>query len=158
MASMFEQRERAFEAKWAHDEEMQFRVIVRRNELLAGWAASELGLQGEHAARYVAAIVAMGLRTKEPRGLFLKLRADLGAAHTEAVILGKMVDFLHTAGLDAGLAQRAATETGEVHAHRLGESEDDVAHVDLARILGHGCLNREGETHFRMLRKISTRP
>ena len=37
--TQFDDRERAFEAKFAHDEEMQFRITARRNRLLGEWAA-----------------------------------------------------------------------------------------------------------------------
>ena len=42
--TQFDDRERAFEAKFAHDEDMKFRVIARRNRLLGQWAARKLGL------------------------------------------------------------------------------------------------------------------
>jgi hypothetical protein len=40
----FNDRERAFEAKFVHDEEMQFRIIARRNRLLGEWAGAKMGL------------------------------------------------------------------------------------------------------------------
>ena len=47
----FEERERGFEAKFAHDQDMQFRLVARRDKLFAQWVASELKLpdsaQGE---------------------------------------------------------------------------------------------------------------
>ena len=42
--SQFDDRERAFETKFARDEEMQFRIIARRNRLLGEWAARLMGL------------------------------------------------------------------------------------------------------------------
>ena len=42
--TQFDDRERAFEAKFAHDEEMQFRISARRNRLLGEWAARQMGL------------------------------------------------------------------------------------------------------------------
>ena len=42
--TQFDDRERAFEAKFAHDEEMQFRITARRNRLLGEWAARQMGL------------------------------------------------------------------------------------------------------------------
>ena len=42
--TQFDDRERAFEAKFAHDEEMQFRITARRNRLLGQWAARQMGL------------------------------------------------------------------------------------------------------------------
>jgi hypothetical protein len=43
MATMFHERDRAFEAKFAHDEEFRFRVAARRDRLFAQWAAGVLG-------------------------------------------------------------------------------------------------------------------
>ena len=42
--TQFDDRERAFETKFAHDEEMKFRIIARRNRLLGEWAARQMGL------------------------------------------------------------------------------------------------------------------
>ena len=42
--TQFDDRERAFEAKFARDEEMQFRITARRNRLLGEWAARQMGL------------------------------------------------------------------------------------------------------------------
>ena len=41
--SSFEKREKSFESKWAHDEELRFKVMARRNKLLGLWAAGEMG-------------------------------------------------------------------------------------------------------------------
>ncbi len=49
----FNEREQAFEAKFAHDEELRFKMIVRRSRLFAGWVAQQLNLGGAQAAAYV---------------------------------------------------------------------------------------------------------
>ena len=46
----FDDRERAFETKFAHDEEMKFRITARRNRLLGEWAARQMGLSEAEAA------------------------------------------------------------------------------------------------------------
>ena len=156
----FDERERAFEAKWAHDEEMQFRIMVRRNELLGLWAGAELGLAEGAMERYVAELVALALKSNNSDALFLKLRTDLGAAHDDAVIRAKMGDFLEAATLDAGLEQRFARGAGKADIHRPGQSGGNVTHVDFAQIFtggDAGSLDQEGGMHFRMLRKISMR-
>jgi hypothetical protein len=158
--TMFDERERAFEAKWAHDEEMQFRIVVRRNELLGRWAAAEQGLADEAADNYVAALVALALKNKKIDALYLKLRADLGTAHSDAVILAKMDAFLDAATLDAGLEQRFALGAGKADVHHPGEGGSNVAHVDFTQVFSGGDagpLDQEGGMHFRMLRKISMR-
>ncbi|MCW0180346.1 DUF1476 domain-containing protein [Zavarzinia sp.] len=56
MAS-FNDREKSFEAKFAHDEEKRFRAVARRNKLLGLWAAEKLGLSGEAADAYAKEVV-----------------------------------------------------------------------------------------------------
>ena len=54
----FQDRERAFEAKYAHDEEFRFLVTARRDKLFAQWAAEQLGLKPESKADLTAAMLA----------------------------------------------------------------------------------------------------
>jgi hypothetical protein len=56
MATMFRERERAFEAKFAHDEEFRFLVGARRDRLFAEWAAEMLGLSREEGDALVKAV------------------------------------------------------------------------------------------------------
>ncbi|MFA5122906.1 DUF1476 domain-containing protein [Zavarzinia sp.] len=53
----FGEREKGFEAKFAHDEEKRFRAVARRNKLLGLWAAGKLGLSGEAADAYAKEVV-----------------------------------------------------------------------------------------------------
>ena len=53
----FDDRENAFEAKFAHDSEMQFRAEARRNKLVGLWAAELLGKSGDDAAAYAMEVV-----------------------------------------------------------------------------------------------------
>jgi hypothetical protein len=55
--SIFEDREKAAENAFEHDQELAFKIIARRNKLLGLWAAAQLGLAGESAARYAMDIV-----------------------------------------------------------------------------------------------------
>ena len=50
--SQFNDRERAFETKYARDEEMQFRILARRNRLLGEWAARLMGLSDAETQGY----------------------------------------------------------------------------------------------------------
>ena len=56
MTTMFPERERAFEAKFAHDEELRFLVGARRDRLFAEWAAEMLGLSREEGDALVKAV------------------------------------------------------------------------------------------------------
>src|SRR5689334_3332991 len=57
MDGAFKDREKGYESKWAHDEELRFKVYARRNKLLGQWAASQLGLSGAEAEQYARAVV-----------------------------------------------------------------------------------------------------
>lgn len=82
---LFEDREKEFEAKYRHDQEVEFRIQNRRNKLLGLWAAEQLGLSDQHAAAYAKEVVMAGLEgTGSDRGALAKLRADLQARRAEA--------------------------------------------------------------------------
>ena len=53
----FDDREHAFESKFAHDEEMRFRAQARRDKLLGLWAAGLLGKTGADADAYAKDVV-----------------------------------------------------------------------------------------------------
>jgi hypothetical protein len=81
MSSAFSDREKAFEDKWAHDEELRFKVLARRNKLLGLWAATEMGLKGPTADDYARAIVQAELSKDGDEAVFQKLKADFAAAN-----------------------------------------------------------------------------
>ena len=62
----FDDREKAFEAKYALDQEQEFKAIARRNKMLGLWAAEKMGLSADSADQYAAAIVRDVLES-EPR-------------------------------------------------------------------------------------------
>src|ERR1700722_18337968 len=100
MSSGFSDREKAFEDKWAHDEELRFKVLARRNKLLGHWAATEMGLKGPAADDYAKAIVQAELTKDGDEAVFQKLRTDFAAANTprtDHLIQVKMNEFLGTA-------------------------------------------------------------
>ncbi|MEA3389080.1 MAG: DUF1476 domain-containing protein, partial [Pseudomonadota bacterium] len=53
----FDDREKAFENMFAHDQEMEFRIQARRNRLLGEWAAVKMGLTPEETDAYAKAVV-----------------------------------------------------------------------------------------------------
>lgn len=75
----FDEREKAYEAQLAHDEELRFRVLVRRNKLLGLWAAEKLGKSGAAAEDYAAALINIHLAGNGDDSVFAKLRADFNA-------------------------------------------------------------------------------
>ncbi len=79
----FDQREKAYEAKLAHDEELKFKATVRRNKWLGLWAAGKLGKTGEAAEDYAAEVIAVELDEGDGEVILKKLRADFDAAHVD---------------------------------------------------------------------------
>lgn len=69
----FNEREKAFEEKFAHDEELRFKVNVKAAKLLAEWSATQIGLSPEI---YVNELVNMVTSGKDEEALFNKIIAD----------------------------------------------------------------------------------
>jgi hypothetical protein len=98
----FDDRERAFEAKFAHDEEMAFRIVARRNRLLGVWAAERMKLTPEEADSYAKTVV----------------HADLEEAG-DGDVVRKVVGDLNAAGVDIGEAEvQAALDEQTIAARR----------------------------------------
>lgn len=101
-------RERAEEAHFALEEEMQFRIHARRNRLLGQWAAERMGLSAAEAEPYAKSVV----------------QADFEEAGDEDVIR-KLLGDLTAAGVDTNEAEiRIAMEAKQVEARRalMGEA------------------------------------
>lgn len=79
----FDDRERAFEAKFARDEEMAFRVTARRNRLLGQWAAAKMDLTPEETDAYAKAVVQADFEESGDEDVIRKLLGDLTAAGIE---------------------------------------------------------------------------
>ncbi len=75
----FEDREKGFERKFAHDEELKFKATARRNKLLGLWAAEQMGLSGDAAQAYAKEVVKADLVEPGDEDVFRKLRADFDA-------------------------------------------------------------------------------
>ena len=79
----FDDRERAFEAQFAHDEEMQFRIIARRNRLMGEWAAGLMGLTDVEAESYAKDVVRADFEEAGDEDVIRKLLGDLTSAQVE---------------------------------------------------------------------------
>jgi hypothetical protein len=93
----FDKREEGFEKKFAHDEELRFKSMARRNKLLGLWAAEKLGLSGAAAENYAKEVVIADLEEAGDHDVFRKLRKDFdakGVAASDAEIRKQMVEFL----------------------------------------------------------------
>ena len=76
--STFDDRENAFENKFAHDEQMKFRAEARANKLLGLWAAELMGKTGDDAAAYAVAVVKADFEEAGHEDVVRKVSADLG--------------------------------------------------------------------------------
>jgi hypothetical protein len=102
MMTTFENRENAFENKFAHDADLQFKITARRNKLVGQWAAEKMGLTPEETTSYATSVV----------------QADFEEAGDEDVIR-KLLGDLTSAGIDVDDAMiRAALEDKMVEARR----------------------------------------
>ncbi|MCC2975408.1 DUF1476 domain-containing protein [Sphingomonas sp. PL-96] len=92
----FDDRERAFETKFARDEEMAFRVTARRNRLLAQWAAAKMKLTPEETDAYAKAVVQADFEEAGDGDVIRKLVGDLTAAGvvTDEATVRKALDEL----------------------------------------------------------------
>ena len=75
----FEERQKGFERKFAHDEELKFKATARRNRLLGLWAAEQMGLAGDDAKDYARQVVKADLAEPGEEDVFRKIRADFDA-------------------------------------------------------------------------------
>lgn len=95
--STFDDRENAFENKFAHDAEMQFKAEARRNKLLGLWAAELLGKSGDEANAYATEVVKADFEEAGDEDVYRKVAGDLGNKASEEDIRAKMVELLSVA-------------------------------------------------------------
>ncbi|HEY6578405.1 MAG TPA: DUF1476 domain-containing protein [Rhizomicrobium sp.] len=97
MTSAFEDRERSYEAKWAHDEDLRFRTTARRNKLLGLWAADQMELTGAAAESYANALLDLEVRGGRDQDIANKLHEDFAArsiAVSDHAVYRKMEELL----------------------------------------------------------------
>jgi hypothetical protein len=93
----FDDREKAFEKKFAHDADLKFKAESRRNKYLAEWAASKLGITGPAVEDYVKVVRKADLASKGDEDVFARLKADFaakGVKIADAELRKQMTDFL----------------------------------------------------------------
>lgn len=95
--STFDERERGFENKFAHDAEMQFKAEARRNKLLGLWAAELLGKSGDDAAAYAREVIKSDFEEAGDEDVYRKVSGDLGDKADEAAIRTKMIELMSQA-------------------------------------------------------------
>jgi hypothetical protein len=96
----FDEREKAFEKKFALDQDLKFRAESRRNKMVAEWAAAKLGITGSEVEDYIKAVRRADLQSKGDEDVFQKLRGDFdakGISITDTEIREAMFKFLEQA-------------------------------------------------------------
>ncbi len=92
----FDDREQAFEAKFALDQEQEFKATARRNKMLGLWAAEKMGLSAESAEQYAAAVVRADFEQPGDEDVFRKVAGDFkgsGLTVSDGEIRTKMDEF-----------------------------------------------------------------
>jgi hypothetical protein len=110
MSGSFGDREKAFESKWAHDEELRFKIVARRNKLLGLWAAEQMGLNGDAGADYAKTVVQADFLEPGHEDVVRKIQKDFeakGVARSDHAIRLKMEELLAVA------ADQIQRETGK---------------------------------------------
>jgi hypothetical protein len=79
----FDDRESAFENKFAHDADLHFKITARRNKLLGHWAAEKMGLTPEETTAYATAVVQADFEEAGDEDVVRKLLGDLTSAGVE---------------------------------------------------------------------------
>ena len=95
--STFNDREQGFERKFALDQDQEFRANARRNRALGEWAAGLMGLEGQHLADYVKAVVKSDFEQPGDEDVLRKVFEDLkgsGVQITEGEVRMKMAELL----------------------------------------------------------------
>ncbi len=95
--SGFDEREDAFEKKFAHDEALQFKATARRNKLLGLWVAEKLGLNGDEADEYAKSVVRSDFEEPGEEDVYRKIKGDFDEASinlAETEIRSKMSELM----------------------------------------------------------------
>ncbi len=95
--STFDDRENAFENKFAHDAEMQFKAEARRNKLMGLWVAETLGKSGDDANAYAAEVVKADFEEAGHEDVLRKVLGDLDGKLPEAEVRTKYDSLLGVA-------------------------------------------------------------
>ena len=78
--SNFDNRQKGFEGKFVHDQELRFKASARRNKLLGLWAAGLMGKTGDEAAAYAKEVIKADFEEAGDDDVFRKIRADFDSA------------------------------------------------------------------------------
>ena len=151
----FDEREHAFEAKLAHDEELKFKARARRNKRLGLWAAGKLGKTGAAAEGYASRLVATEIEKDSASQIFKTMCADFdraGVVIVDHAICRKMDELLVAAVPAPAVQWRTAELDVEPLPFRLFAGDDHVDVVAAAQtVVGDRqqavCIGRQIDAH-----------
>ena len=90
----FDDRKKSFEKKFAHDEELKFKVSAKRNKYLGQWASLKLGYDSEKEKEYIQSVIKADFQEAGDEDVFRKIQADLkGQNVSDEDIRKKMKEF-----------------------------------------------------------------
>jgi len=75
--STFDERQKSFEKKFAHDEELQFKVSARRNKYIGEWASKILGFNLDKEKEYIQSVIKADFAEAGDEDVFRKVKEDL---------------------------------------------------------------------------------
>ena len=91
----FDDRQKSFEKKFVHDEELQFKVSARRNKYLGQWASQILGYDQEKEKEYIQAVIKSDFEEAGDEDVFRKLKSDLADHNISDEEIRKKMDELN---------------------------------------------------------------
>ncbi len=95
--STFNDREAAYENKYAHDEEMKFKIAARANKLLGLWAAGLLGKSDDDAATYALEVIKSDFEEAGHEDVVRKVVADFNGEMSDDEVRSKLLELTQTA-------------------------------------------------------------
>ena len=97
----FDERKKSFEKKFAHDEELKFKVSAKRNKYLGQWVSQKLGYDSEKEKEYIQSVIKADFQEVGDEDVFRKIKADLkGHNISDEDIRKKMKEFEEKAKAD----------------------------------------------------------
>ena len=93
----FNDRETAYENKYAHDEAMKFKIAARANKLLGLWAAELMGKSGDDAATYAIEVVKSDFEETGHEDVVRKVAGDFNGEVSAEEVRAKLLDLTTTA-------------------------------------------------------------
>ena len=93
--SSFEDRKKSFEKKFAHDQELQFKVSVRRNKYLGEWVSQILNFNPDQEKEYIQSVIKSDFAEVGDQDVFRKIKDDLKAKNVSDEELRKKMDELN---------------------------------------------------------------